>query len=273
MDTGLSGKTVLVTGASGGIGWTTAQALRDEGCRVVLHGNRNAGALEERARDWPNAIALAADVGSAAEVEDMFARAVSLTGGVDVCVANAGIWPPDAKLLHEMDPLRIQEVIQVNLLGAIYTARAFLRQVESTARRGSALVLVGSTAGRFGEAGHTEYAVSKAGLRGLMLSYKNEVVAIDPGGRCNLVEPGWTISPMTAEHLEDDAAIVRTTRTMALRRIARSEDVAAAIVMLASPRLSAHLSGQTLTVAGGMEGRLLWEPEQIDPAAIRERLR
>ncbi|MFN7973860.1 MAG: hypothetical protein U0166_16180 [Acidobacteriota bacterium] len=66
---------------------------------------------------------------------------------------------------------------------------------------------------------------------------------------------------------------MRTTRTMALRRIARSEDVAAAIVMLASPRLSAHLSGQTLTVAGGMEGRLLWEPEQIDPAAIRERLR
>ncbi|MFN7973862.1 MAG: SDR family oxidoreductase [Acidobacteriota bacterium] len=60
------------------MGWTTAQALRDEGCRVVLHGNRNAGALEERARDWPNAIALAADVGSAAEVEDMFgARGVA----------------------------------------------------------------------------------------------------------------------------------------------------------------------------------------------------
>ncbi|MFN7973861.1 MAG: SDR family oxidoreductase [Acidobacteriota bacterium] len=121
---------------------------------------------------------------------------MSLTGGVDVCVANAGIWPPTRSSPPARDdPLRIQEVIQVNLLGAIYTARAFLRQVESTARRGSALVLVGSTAGRFGEAGHTEYAVSKgAGLRGPdALVYKNEVVAIDPGGRCNLVEPGWTI--------------------------------------------------------------------------------
>jgi 3-oxoacyl-[acyl-carrier protein] reductase len=90
-----------------------------------------------------------------------------------------------------------------------------------------------------------------------MLSYKNEIVRIDPAGRVNLVEPGWTLSPMTVDALRDDQQVTHVARTMALRRIASGRDVAAACAFFLSPAAAAHLSGQTLTVAGGMEGRLL----------------
>jgi 3-oxoacyl-[acyl-carrier protein] reductase len=203
----------------------------------------------------------------------MFDRAVEQLGGLDVCVASAGVWPAEPRRIDQLDPHRAGEVLTTNLYGALWTARAFLRQAAQTGRSGSSLVLIGSTAGRFGEAGHADYSISKAGLYGLMLSYKNEVVQVDPRGRCNLVEPGWTLTSMTADALEDDDVVRRVTRTMPLRQIATAEDVAAAVVYFASPRLSAHVSGQTLTVAGGMEGRVLWEPGEIDPEAIRRHLR
>src|SRR5581483_3178335 len=114
------------------------------------------------------------------------------------------------------------------------------------------LVLVGSTAGRFGEAGHADYAAAKAAVQaGLLLSLKNEIVRIAPRGRVNAVAPGWTYSPMTLGE--------RLTRTMALRKVATAEDVARAVVVLASDELSGHVTGELVTVAGGMEGRTVHE--------------
>jgi 3-oxoacyl-[acyl-carrier protein] reductase len=119
------------------------------------------------------------------------------------------------------------------------------------------LVLVGSTAGIFGEAGHADYAAAKAALQGgLLLSLKNEITRIAPLGRVNAVAPGWTESPMT-RGLVDPAAVEAVSRTMALRKIAQPEDVAAQVVALASDRLSGHVTGQVVVVAGGMEGRTI----------------
>jgi len=115
--------------------------------------------------------------------------------------------------------------------------------------------MTASTAGIFGEAGHADYAAAKSAiLGGLLLSLKNEIVRIAPLGRVNAVAPGWTESPMTRGFVDEDR--VRTvTRTMALRKVAQPEDVAAQIVALASDEISGHVSGQVIVVAGGMEGR------------------
>ena len=86
---------------------------------------------------------------------------------------------------------------------------------------------------------------------------KNEVVRVAPNARVNAVCPGWTESPMTRDTLADPELVTRVTRTMALRKVATPEDVARQIVVLASDELSGHVTGQVVTVAGGMEGRLL----------------
>ena len=136
----------------------------------------------------------------------------------------------------------------------------FLREVERTGA--GSLVLVGSTAGIFGEAGHADYAAAKSGiLGGLLLSAKNEVARISKTSRVNAVAPGWTASPMT-RGLLDDASVQRITRTMPLRKVATAEDVAAQVVVLASDTLSGHVTGQVVVVAGGMEGRVVHPDEE-----------
>ncbi len=269
-------RVALITGASGGIGWSTAEKMAQEGYRLVLHGHRSLEALKVRVnRSLPgtDTLVLGADVRNPEEVTGIFEAAESRFSSVDTCVCSAGVWPKEDLPLDQTDPARIRNVLDINLLGSILTARGFLHSIRKTGTRNTSLVLVGSTAGQFGEAGHTEYAASKAGLRGLMLSYKNEIVSVDPDGRCNLVEPGWTATPMAEPALESDKAVRRAISTMALRRIARPEEVAAAICFFSSRDQAIHLTGQSLTVAGGMEGRVLWDGSQIDTAAIRDELR
>ena len=91
---------------------------------------------------------------------------------------------------------------------------------------------------------------------GLLLSLKNEIVATAPLARVNLVAPGWTVSPMTEKDLTEET-VARVTATMSLRKVATAEDVARAIAFLCSPLAAGHVTGQVITVAGGMEGRLL----------------
>ena len=166
----------------------------------------------------------------------------------------AGEWPRGDVPVWELPLERWEQTLRVNLTATFLTARGFLRSVAAT-KRGS-LVLVGSTAGIFGEAGHADYAAAKAGLVGLLLSLKNEVVRVAPLARVNAVFPGWTESPMT-RGLVDQEQVDRISRTMALRKVAQPEDVARQVVVLASDELSGHVTGQIVTVAGGMEGRIV----------------
>jgi 3-oxoacyl-[acyl-carrier protein] reductase len=176
-----------------------------------------------------------------------------------VCAAVAGVWPTEDVPVWELPLERWDDTIRRNLTATFLTARGFLREV---ARNGhGSLVLVGSTAGRFGEAGHADYAAATSALQvGLLLSLKNEVTRVAPRARVNAVAPGWTESPMTRGHV-DAEAVRRISRTMALRKVAQPEDVAAQVVVLASDVLSGHVSGQLVTVAGGMEGRVVHDDE------------
>ena len=196
-----------------------------------------------------------ADLTVEADVDRLFADARETLGRLDVCAAVAGVYPSEDVPVWELDLERFERTIRENLTATFLTARAFLRELRSTGS--GALVLVGSTAGRFGEAGHADYAAAKAGIQGgLLLSLKNEAARLGPRVRVNAVAPGWTVSPMTRGLLEPDD-VSRITKTMPLRKVATPEDVAAQVVVLASERLSGHVTGSLVTVAGGMEGRVL----------------
>jgi 3-oxoacyl-[acyl-carrier protein] reductase len=254
MDLELDRAAVLVTGAAGGIGSATARALAAEGARVAVHYHASKHAAEQLAHEI-GGVALQADLRDEAAADALVPAAVEQLGRLDACVANAGTWDPEDVPIAEMSLARWRDTIESNLTATFLTARAYLRHVEH-AKQGS-LVLVGSTAGIFGEAGHADYAAAKAAITGgLLLSLKNEVVRSAPLARVNLVAPGWTVSPMTEKDLTDDT-LARVTKTMALRKVATADDVARAIVFLCSAAASGHVTGQVVTVAGGMEGRLL----------------
>ena len=256
METGLAGKRVLVTGGGGGIGSACVRAFAAEGARVAVHYRTSAERAEELARET-GGVALQADLTVEGEVDGLFEAAERELGGVDVCAAVAGFWPREDEPVWKLPLERWEATLRANLTATFLTGRGFLRLVE---RQGHGnLVLVGSTAGRFGEAGHADYAAAKSAITGgLLLSLKNEIVRVAPRGRVNAVAPGWTYSPMTRGELKQEV-VDRLSRTMALRKVAVAEDVARAVIFLASDELSGHVTGELVTVAGGMEGRTIHE--------------
>lgn len=255
MDTGLSGKGVLVTGGAGGIGSAISRAFAAEGALVAIHYWSSADAAQSLAEEL-GGVALPADLRDETEADALVPRAVEALGRLDVAVANAGVWPRDDQPLWELPLDRWEATMASNLTATFLTARGFLRHASATGS--GSLVMIGSTAGRFGEAGHADYAAAKGAIiSGLVLSLKNEAARIGPGVRVNAVSPGWTVTPMIGEKGLDADHVARVTSTMSLKKLGRPEDVAAQVVVLASDRLSGHLSGEVVTVAGGMEGRLI----------------
>ena len=256
METGLGGKRVLVTGASGGIGAACARAFAAEGASVFVHYHRGRERAEQVAAELGGPIG-GADLTLEEEVDRVFSEAIAALGGLDVCAAVAGVWPQEDVPVWELALERWERTLRENLTATFLTARAFLREVARTGH--GSLVMIASTAGLVGEAGHADYAAAKSAIaHGFLLSLKNEVVRVAPRARVNVVAPGWTTSPMTRDAL-DPERLERVTRTMALRKVAQPEDVARQVVVLASDELSGHVTGQVVMVAGGMEGRVLHE--------------
>lgn len=254
MDTGLAGKGVLVTGGAGGIGTAIVRAFADEGASVAIH-YRTSREMAEGLAAEVGGVALGADLTVEAEADALIPAAVAALGRLDVVCANAGWWPPEDQPIWEMGLDRWQATLDANLTTTFLTARAFLRHAVVT-KTGS-LILTASTAGQFGEAGHADYAAAKGAMQsGLLLTLKNEAARIGNGVRVNAINPGWIVTPkketsVTQEHID------WATATMSLKKLGAPRDVAAQAVMLASDVISGHLSGQVITVAGGMEGRVI----------------
>ncbi len=279
MDLGLQEKVVLITGASGGIGRALAAGFYAEGASLALLAHSNRTDLEKHAGELWSAdryIILSADMARPAEIQTAVNASVTRFGRLDSCIINAGVWPAESAALHELAEERLRSTLEINLLGAIWTTRAFMTSIAATGPRanndGANITLISSTAARFGEKHHVDYSVSKAGFYGLVRSLKNELPALDPYARINIVEPGWTATPMAKESMATPGLLASVVRTMPLQQIARAVDIANAVLFLSSPLAARHITGEVITVAGGMEGRLLYSSDEIDEDKIRGRL-
>ncbi len=239
----LTGKTALVTGASGGIGGAVARALHQQGATVVLSGTRRealeavAGELGERTH------VITANLSDAAAVDGLVGQAEAAAGQVDILVANAGI-TRDGLLLRMKDE-DWAAVIQVNLESYFRLSRAALRGMMK--RRHGRIIGITSVVGVTGNPGQTNYAASKAGMIGFSKALAQEVASRNVTVNC--VAPGFITSPMT-DALNEAQRTATLTRIPA-GRLGEGADVAAAVVYLAGDS-GAYVTGQTLHVNGGM---------------------
>ncbi|KAI7220657.1 hypothetical protein KC333_g2203 [Hortaea werneckii] len=261
LDLGLKDVHVLITGAAGGIGLEAVQLFRQIGARVTCHYNTQLGELSK----IPDIVPVQADVRDESAVDRLFQEAAQKNGGpVSVLIVNHGIWPTNDTPLADMELNQWQNTLAVNLTGPFLLCRAYqraLRDAPQSVKDTASIIFVGSTAGKFGEAGHGDYAASKSALmQGMTLTLKNELVRIAPRGRVNSVSPGWVATPMAQEALKDRGFVERALATTPLQKVAAPGDVARQIAVTASPLLSGHVNGMNVMVDGGMEGRLLFPP-------------
>ncbi|MDQ2768271.1 MAG: SDR family oxidoreductase [Gemmatimonadota bacterium] len=243
----LKGKRALVTGGSRGIGAATALLLAECGADVGI-GYRN---REKDAQDVVRHIASfgvrgfahASDLSAPGGTESLFARAARELGGLDLFVGNAGIWPFDDIPVGEMTDDRWHTTMRANMDSMFTTTRAAVRAISDHGR----IVLVSSTAGQRGEAGHSDYAAS----RGAMISFvKSVAVELAPRDiTINSVAPGWVDTEMAAQSLEGDGR-AKVERTIPLGRVAAAKDIAGPIVFLCSD-FARHITGEVLNVNGG----------------------
>ena len=248
---GLQDRHVLVTGASGGVGAVAVSQFLAAGCKVTAQVNRNTDSLNDQACDALHVVR--ADVAVECQVSDLFAHAVAKHGPLHILILNHGVFRAADVPMHEMSMSDWNETININLTGSFLCARSFLAQLRPDMAYKPSICIVGSTAGKYGEAFHADYASSKSALQyGFTLSLKNEIVRRHPAGRVNAVAPGWIETEMARRSLADPDTRFAAMGTTPLRKIATSTDVVNSILYLSSDRLAGHVTGQCLMVEGGM---------------------
>jgi NAD(P)-dependent dehydrogenase (short-subunit alcohol dehydrogenase family) len=257
-------KRVLITGATGGIGRTLVSEFLNRGWFVGIQFRSDEVEAKRLLALAPDRTSLhRADLSQEGEVEAMFSGTP-----FDTLVANAGKYESRSCGLHEMSLEQWDRTFQNNTRSACLCLKHFLKQQAVTRPSECAVVLLGSTAGEFGEAFHADYSASKAALKGLMLSAKNEIARICPSGRINMVSPSWTLTPMARDFLSNPSAIAWSLQTKSIRKLVRADDVAKAVAFLADSALSGQITGHNLMVTGGIEGRVLWAPEELDVSSV-----
>jgi 3-oxoacyl-[acyl-carrier protein] reductase len=239
----LTGKTALVTGATGGIGLAIAKALHGQGATVALSGRRVEqlealkAELGERAEIFP------ADLADTASLDGLIPAVDKALGGVDILVNNAGITRDN--LFMRMKDAEWDDIIRVNLTGAFRLARGSLRGMMK--KRWGRIISITSVVGVTGNPGQGNYAAAKAGLIGMSKSLAAEVASRNITVNC--VAPGFIATPMT-EALTDEQKKAVSEKIPA-GRMGTPEEIAAAVVYLASEE-AAYVTGATLHVNGGM---------------------
>jgi 3-oxoacyl-[acyl-carrier protein] reductase len=240
----LTGKTALVTGATGGIGAAIARAMHAQGAHVVLSGTREAVLQELAGELGARTSAVPANLSDATAVDGLIEAAEAAAGApVDILVANAGI-TKDGLLLRMKDE-DWDAVIRVNLESYFRLSRAAVKGMMR--RRYGRIIGITSVVGVMGNPGQANYAASKAGMIGFSKALAQEVAS--RGITVNCVAPGFIESPMTDALNEQQKAQILS--TIPQGRLGGGGDVAAACVYLASED-AGYVTGQTLHVNGGM---------------------
>jgi 3-oxoacyl-[acyl-carrier protein] reductase len=239
----LSGKTALVTGASGGIGGAIARAFHRQGATVAISGTRR-DALQELAAELADRVhVLPCNLADKEEVELLVPNSEQAMGRLDILVANAGITKDN--LLVQLRDEDWDDVVAVNLTAAFRLSRAAVRGMMR--RRFGRIIGISSVVGVTGNPGQANYTATKAGVIGMMKSIAAEYAR--RGVTANAIAPGFIATAMT-DKLNDKQREAILARVPA-GRLGAGADVAAAAVFLASEE-AAYVTGQTLHVNGGM---------------------
>jgi 3-oxoacyl-[acyl-carrier protein] reductase len=243
----LRGKRAVVSGGSRGIGAAVVRQLASCGADVVVgYKSRavDADAVARSARDLGGRAAICAtDLSTREGARALVRCALDAFGGVDICVVNAGVWPAEDVPVERLDPERWRRTIAENVDSMFYLSQECARVMGD----GGRIVMVSSTAGQRGEAGHADYAASK----GAMISFvKSLAVELAPRGiTVNSVAPGWVDTEMTADAMATGGR-ERIAATIPVGRVATADDIAFPIVCLCAPQ-ARHVTGEILNVNGG----------------------
>jgi len=243
----LRGRRALVTGGSRGIGAATARMLARAGADVMIgYRTRSADAdriVNELERMGVHAFARAANIATRDGAESLVAATVTALGGVDIFVANAGVWQAEAVPLTGMSDEQWATTIRENVDSVFFTSRAVARVMGD----GGRIVLVSSTAGQRGEAFHADYGASKGAVISFTKSLSTELAP--RGITVNSVAPGWVDTEMVTAPMANEGR-AKISASIPLGRIASADDIAGPIVFLCSP-LARHVTGEILNVNGG----------------------
>lgn len=243
----LNGKRAVVTGASRGIGAATARLLAQSGANVmVAYYNQSTAAdkvVSECTAMGVKAFPHKADLSTQAGNESLFDAAHEKLGGVDIYVGNSGIWPSIPVPVGQLDNDRWRSTMALNLDGIFFGCREAARQLSP----GGRIVIVSSTAGQRGEAGHADYAATKGAVIAFVKSLAVELAPRDI--TVNSVAPGWVDTEAVTRPFAGEGR-ARIEAAIPLGRVASPEDIAGPIVFLCSA-LARHVTGEILNVNGG----------------------
>ncbi|MFY0621340.1 MAG: 3-oxoacyl-[acyl-carrier-protein] reductase [Pelagimonas sp.] len=239
----LTGKTALVTGASGGIGGAIAKALHGAGATVGLSGTRVEPLEALAAELGARAHVLPCNLSDSAAVDALPKEAIAAMGGLDILVNNAGITRD--QIFMRMSDEEWQSVIDVNLTSSMRLCRGVMRPMMKS--RWGRIINISSIVGATGNPGQVNYAAAKAGLVGLTKSIAYEVAS--RGITANAVAPGFIATAMTDKLNDEQKAAINSKIPAA--RMGSPEEIAAAVLYLASNE-AGYVTGSTLHVNGGM---------------------
>lgn len=239
----LDGRRIVLTGATGGIGQMIAPALLEAGAKVAIVA-RSGDALENMCSELNgDVMSIVGDVSQAADNDAIAAAVVDKWGGLDVWIANAGI-SPVVKSAPKMSDADFLSILNVNLIGAFWGARAALRMMGE----GGRVIMTSSVLGQRARRGFSAYVASKAGIEGMVRALALDAAPM--GITVNAVAPGWFDSPLAEPWMRDKDRADEILSHVPLKRWGQPSDIAGAYTFLAS-RESDFVTGSVLAVDGG----------------------
>ncbi len=245
----LQGKTALITGGSRGIGAATVRLFVQAGARVVFNYVRAQAEAERRVTECGADLchAVQANLNGTAAAAPLVRAAVERFGGLDILVANHGLWPPDDVAIDRMSDEQWRTTVAVNLDSVFALIKHSVAQMKQQARGGH-IVLISSTAAQRGEAGHSDYAATKGALISMTKGLSTELAPF--GIYVNCVAPGWVGTDMSGDVLNDPQRSRQIHDTIPLGRVATPEEIAAPILFLCTKH-AGFITGEVFNVNGG----------------------
>ena len=245
----LDGKVALITGGSRGIGAATVRLFVRAGAKVVFSYQRAATEAEKLVTEYgaDRCHAVQTDLRGTSSAASLLEAAVARFGALDILVGNHGIWPATDVAIDEMSDDQWRTTVAVNLDSMFAVVKYSVAQMKRQ-QRGGHIVLVSSTAGQRGEAGHADYAATKGALISLVKGLSTELAPF--GIRVNCVAPGWVDTDMSADAIRDAQRGGEIFSTIPLGRVGTPDEIAGPILFLCTP-YAGFITGEILNVNGG----------------------